>query len=117
MRGGQGGGQGGEGGQGGPGGASEGQARPGARGAHGAHGAGAGGPCVAPWTPPQGVWVPGICRQWVLGPGGGRGGARGCQRKCPAEAFVVKFRGPENRGNSPSKIWVPPRWPNGMAQP
>ena len=43
---------------------------------------------VAPWTPPEGAWVPGICRQWVLGPGGGRG----CQRKCLAKASVVGFR-------------------------
>ena len=47
---------------------------------------------LPPWTPPGGVWVPGICRQWALGPGGGRGGARGCQRKCPPEALVVGFR-------------------------
>ena len=27
--------------------------------------------------PAGGAWVPGICRQWVLGPGGGRGGGLG----------------------------------------
>ena len=100
-QGGQGGGQGGSGGarggQGGPGGggARKGpeKAREGQRGPERARKPGGTSSTeigrVAPGPPAGGAWVPGICRQWVLGPGGGRGGARGCQRKCPPEALVV----------------------------
>ena len=29
---------------------------------------------LPPWTPPGGVWVPGICRQWAPWARGGQGG-------------------------------------------
>ena len=79
---------------------------------------------VAPAPPPLGAWVPGICRQWVLGPGGGRGGARGCQRKCPPEALVVGFGvarhlacpGPAALA-PPGPPWPPPALPGPLGPP
>ena len=74
-------------GKGGPGGARGGQVRGGGQAQPSSTEIGR----VAPGPPAGGAWVPGICRQWVLGPGGGRGGGGGRQRKCPPEALVVGF--------------------------
>ena len=56
---------------------------------------------------------------------GARGGQRAGAAGWGAKGFVPQgfcgrvwgIQSPENRGNSPLKIWAPPRWPNGMAQP
>ena len=45
-------------------------------------------------------------RPWARG---GRGGAKGCQKEMSTMGLLIP--------NSPLKIWAPPKWPNGMAQP